>query len=512
MSKKIPLDHQKRILNCIISRNNQELTMQEEKKNSWSHQSGYIWALIGSAVGFANILSFSAKAYFYGGGAFLIPFITAIAVLGVPLLCLEGVIGQYFNLPLVAAYEKVAGSFGKFFGWLAIITVTTIGGFYMLLTGWTVAYCYFTATDAIPNNSLAFLHDTFLQKSTGIADFGTFAAPMFICTMMIAFFAWYIVSHDIQSGIEKICSIFLPLLAILIAFLTILVMFLPGAWQGFAYYISPDFAVLANPRLWLDAFGQIFFSLSLGLGIITGYSRHADNSIDIGRSMALVVLGDFLVSCIAGFAVFGCIGYISHIQEVPFNTIVTSSSPFEMGFVIFPMILKTFGPLMYPIMGVLFFFCIFIAGITGVFSIIESCAGNIEVEFGYKRKKAVTIATVIMSSFAALFCMGNGQYIIGALDPMVCGFNMLVSGIAEIVCFMWISDKIKNNKVWVNAAHKRSFMFYSIYYFVPLCLLIVLVAASMHEWTTVLSYAKIVRWSWFTLAAAVAYGLSKNKK
>ena len=86
--------------------------MEHSKNNNWSHQSGYIWALIGSAVGFANILSFSSKAYFYGGGAFLVPFITAIIVLGIPLLCLEGVIGQHFNLPLVAAYEKVAGRMG----------------------------------------------------------------------------------------------------------------------------------------------------------------------------------------------------------------------------------------------------------------------------------------------------------------------------------------------------------------------------------------------------------------
>lgn len=486
--------------------------MEHSKNNNWSHQSGYIWALIGSAVGFANILSFSSKAYFYGGGAFLVPFITAIIVLGIPLLCLEGVIGQHFNLPLVAAYEKVAGRMGKFFGWLAIIAVTTIGGFYMLLTGWTVAYCYFTATDSIPNDSLAFLHESFLHKSASITDFGSFAGFMFLCTMIIAFFAWYIVSHDIRSGIEKICSIFLPILAVLISFLTILVMFLPGAWQGFGYYITPDFSVLANPRLWLDAFGQIFFSLSLGLGIITGYSRHADNTINIGRSMMLVVMGDFLVSCIAGFAVFGCIGYMSHIQEVPFNAIVTSSSPFEMGFVIFPTILKTFGSLVYPIVGVLFFFCIFIAGITGVFSIIESSAGNIEVEFGYKRATAVTIATIIMSSLAAIFCMGNGQYIIGALDPMVCGFNMLISGIAEIVFFMWLSQKINNNKVWITASGKRSLMYYSIFYVVPFCLFLVFITAIMHEWTGGMDYAKIVRWSWLALATVIAYALSTKKK
>src|SRR5581483_10475399 len=97
------------------------------EKSGWKGMSGYVWSLIGSAVGFANVLSFSAKAYFYGGGAFLVPFIIATAIIGIPLLCLEGIIGQHFNAPLVSAYNKVAGRIGKFFGWLAVMAVTTIG-------------------------------------------------------------------------------------------------------------------------------------------------------------------------------------------------------------------------------------------------------------------------------------------------------------------------------------------------------------------------------------------------
>lgn len=484
--------------------------MEITKKNSWAHQSGYIWALIGSAVGFANVLSFSSKAYFYGGGAFLIPFITAVIVLGIPLLCLEGIIGQHFNLPLVSAYAKVAGNNGKFFGWLAIIAVTTIGGFYILLTGWTIAYCYFTASNSIPSDALTFLNESFLHKSSGITDVGSFATFMFICTVIIGLIAWYIVSRDIRSGIEKICSVFLPILAFLITLFTLIVMFLPGAWIGFSHYIIPDFTVLKNSRLWLDAFGHIFFSLSLGLGIITGYSRHAGKSINIARSMIMVTLGDFIVSCSAGFAVFGCIGYLSFIKGIPFNTIVTSSSPFEMGFVIFPTILKTFGTILYPVIGALFFFCIFIAGITGVFSIIESCAGNIEVEFKFSRKKAVTIATAIMIGLAALFCMGNGQYIIGAIDPMVCGFNMLISGIAEIVFFVWLSPIIKNNKIWFKRSGSRSLLYYCVAYIVPLCLALVFVMALMHEWQGGINYAKIIRWGWLVGAGIIAFVLSKK--
>lgn len=483
----------------------------EAQKNTWASQSGYIWSLIGSAVGFANILSFSAKAYFYGGGAFLVPFTAAVVVLGIPLLCLEGVIGQYFHLPLVSAYGKVAGRIGKFFGWLAILAVTTIGGYYMLLTGWTLAYMYFTVTNSIPADTCTFLNESFLYKSAGIADFGNFAGFMFLCTAIIALFSWYVVSRNIRAGIERLCSIFLPMLAVIIAVFTIIVMFLPGAWNGFAHYIIPDFSVLSNPRLWLDAFGHIFFSLSLGLGIITGYSRHADSSINIARAMILVTLGDFLVSCIAGFAVFGCIGYMSNVQGIPFTSLVTSASPFEMGFVVFPTILKTFGCYLYPIIGLLFFFCIFIAGITGVFSIIESAAGNIEVEFGHSRITAVTIATTIMMGLAAVFCRGNGQYLIGAIDPMVSGFNMLISGIAEIVCFVWISRTINKHKVWFTSSGKRSLMYYSVRYVIPVLLVLVFMTAMIQELSGVMDCTKIIRWSWLIVASVIALVLACTK-
>jgi NSS family neurotransmitter:Na+ symporter len=481
----------------------------DNQKNTWSGQSGYILSLIGSAVGFANILSFSAKAYFYGGGAFLVPFVAAMMILGIPLLCLEGVIGQYFQLPLVSAYGKVAGRVGKFFGWLAVLAVTTIGGYYMLLTGWTVAYIYFTATDSIPADSCAFLNESFLFKSAGITEFGSFAGFMFVCTAAVALFSWYVVSRDIRSGIERLCSIFLPMLAIMVTIFTVVVMFLPGAGIGFAHYVIPDFAVLRNPRLWLDAFGHIFFSLSLGLGIVTGYSRHADKSINIGRSMLLVTLGDFVVSCIAGFAVFGCVGYMSHTQGIPFAQLVTSASPFEMGFVVFPNILKTFGCFLYPIVGVLFFFSIFIAGITGVFSIIESAAGNIEIEFGRTRRTAVTLATSAMAILAAIFCMGNGQYLIGAIDPMVSGFNMLISGIAEIICFMWVSHIINKHKVWFAPTGKRSLIYYSVRYVVPVLLIAVFITSMIQELSGALDYTHLVRWGWLIVATVIALMLAK---
>jgi neurotransmitter:Na+ symporter, NSS family len=477
---------------------------QNISQNTWQSHAGYVWALIGSAVGFANILSFSAKAYFHGGGAFLIPFTLAIIILGIPLLCLEGIIGQSFGLPLVSAYQKAAGSVGKYFGWLAIFAVTTIGGYYMLLTGWTIAYSYFSIANLIPADTVNFLNTTFLAKTGSIGIWGTLSVFEFACTALVALFAWVIVHQNVQSGIEKTCIIFLPMLTCIIIASAVVVCFLPGAFDGFYYYLTPDFARLLHPRIWLDAFGHIFFSLSLGLGIITGYSRHADKSINIYSSMMWVVIGDTLISFIAGFTIFGCIGYMSRMTGTPFTQIVTSDSPFEMGFVIFPIILKMFGPLMYRIISPLFFFCVFIAGITGVFSIIESTAGNFESEFGMSRRTAVSWSTGIMLCLAGIFCMGNGQYLVGAIDPMVAGFNMLISGIAETIIFMWCFGSIKNHPIWKSSNGNHSFMYYNLRYITPICLSVVFILSLINEINTGLSIEKYIRWGWLGAASVLA--------
>ncbi len=481
----------------------------EDRTNLWKGEAGYIWSMIGSAVGFANILGFSSKAYHHGGGAFLVPFIIALLVLGLPLLLLEGIVGQRFNLPLVSAFGKVAGIKGKFFGWLTVLGCLTIGGFYTVLTGWSVAYTYFAAADMIPGDSASFFKHTFLHDSGSLTVVGGFATYVFIFTLIAMAFAWWVMVRNIQSGVERICSIFLPLLGILISIFVVAVTFLPGAFTGFSYYLTPDFSRLSHPRIWLDAFGHLFFSLSLGLGIVTGYARHADVQISIPRAMFWVLVGDFVISLLSGFAIFGCVGYLSQNLGVPFESLVQSTSNFEMGFVIFPMILKTFGPFLSRVVGALFFFCVFIAGVTGVFSIIESVAGNIEIEFNKLRTVAVTQTVAIMTALSLIFCLGNGFHIVGALEPMVTGFNMLIGGIAEIVFFMFGSAVIMNDAIW-QYDERKTFAYLALRYLIIGILVAILFMAGLYEVQSGFGYPEMVRWGWFVLAGLCAALLARN--
>lgn len=466
--------------------------------------------MIGSAVGFANILSFSAHCYKNGGGAFLLPYILAYCVVGLPMLLLEGLIGQKTKLPIVSALGKIAGSKGRLLGWLAVFTCATIGGFYIVLTGYSVAYTYFSAAGTISTDTAFFFKHTFLHDSGSLATVGGLSVAVLLSTLIVIGITWVVLARNIQAGVEKLCSFFLPLLGILICLFLVAVFFLPGASIGFKHYLIPSFSAIKSFTLWRDVFGQLFFSLSLGIGIVTGYSRYNLPSFNIRKAMLRVAIGDFLISFFAGFVIFGALGYLSYKTGTPFSSIVTSDSAFEIGFVIFPTLLSHFGGVISHIIGPLFFFCVFIAGITGVFSIVESVAGNIETEFGKKRKVAVSIAMLMMCLLALPFCLGNGQHIIGTIAPMVLGNAMLIGGIGEIILFLWVSSTLKQDPIWLTD-RGPTFNHYCIKYAVLPLLVFSLLAALWQEFTSSVGLEGIIRLTWLAVVLGVGLFLSRKQ-
>ncbi len=243
------------------------------KANTWQSNAGYIMAMIGSAVGFANILSFSARCYYNGGGAFLIPLFVAVVILGLPLLILEGIIGQQFQLPLCLLTVKLPVKQASFFGWLAVLGVISIGSYYCVINAWTIAYIFYACMDMIPADTATFFNNTFLQDSGSLTIPGKISLPILFFTALISLFTWMVTVRNIKSGIEKFCSFFLPILFMLLVGFALFVAFLPGASDGFKFYLIPDFSKLMEPKIWLAAFGHVFFSFSVGLAIIVGYSR-----------------------------------------------------------------------------------------------------------------------------------------------------------------------------------------------------------------------------------------------
>jgi NSS family neurotransmitter:Na+ symporter len=473
-------------------------------ETGWKSQAGYIWSVLGSAVGFANILSFSSQAYKNGGGAFLIPYFLALFVLGIPLLIIEGVIGQRTGSPLVTAFSHVWGRVGKILGWLSVIACLTIGAFYIVLTGYSLAYSWFSATNAISEDTQSFFLNDFLHLTPSIKDFGSVSWWVLVPMVGTALLAYFVMARSVRDGIEKVCSIFMPLLALIVVGFAVFSSFLPGALAGWGHYLRPDFSRLFDPLLWRDVFGQLFFSLSLGLGIIVGYSRHTGKIANVPRALLYVALGDFAVSFVSGAAIFATLAHISHVQGIPFESLAASDSTFELGFIIFPQILKYLGPVFAQGVGALLFFSLFIAGLTGVFSIAESVAGNIEVEFGLSRKRAVKTALVCMAALGLFFCMGNASHLIDSLAPMVLGTNMLMGGLILIAAFQFSCLEISRDPVWRGRWNMNRLF---LRYLAPPILSIILIGNLSEEFVS-FDLAKTVRWAWFATALLLSGGLA----
>lgn len=484
--------------------------MAQQSVTTWKSSTGFIWSMIGSAVGFANLLSFSAQCYKNGGGAFLIPYVAAMILLGLPMLLLEGVIGSRRGLPIVAIFGQEGGRAGKIFGWLAVIACASIGAFYVVLTGYSVAYAFFAGMGSIPSDTAYFFKETFLHDSGSIHRFGPLSWPIFGSTIAVCLISWLVLARNIRTGVEKICSIFLPMLFGITTLLAFASLFLPGAMEGMRHYLVPDWHRLTDPALWRDVFGQVFFSFSLGLGIVTGYARYADKATSIPRVMLWVAIGDFVISLIAGLAIFCCIGYLGHTKDIPFSEIISSDSSFEIGFVIFPKILQAFGFLGQPL-GVLFFFCVFIAGITGVFSIMESVMGNLQIEFRRSRFAAATITSLAMAGGSILFCFGNGQSILSALAPMVLGNNYLIGGLAEVAIFMYLCKSLRNDPIWFLGTRRR-LSYYLLRSFIPLILTVILVSSVTQELSQGWDASQLVRWGWLIGALILATLLSAKRQ
>ena len=476
----------------------------------WNSEAGYIWSMIGSAVGFANILSFGAKSYENGGGVFLIPLIIAVLLLGLPMLILEGVVGKSFQEPLVPSFGKILGTKGKFLAWPTIFGVITIGGFYTVLNTWSLAYVWFSLSSSIPQNTENFFYQDFLGISSSVAELGDFSWLIGIGSLSLLTLIYKINSSPIASGIERLSKVFLPILMGLLGLFLIGAFFLPGATIGISYLLTPDFSALASSKLWLSAFGHVFFSLSIGLAIISGYSAYTNQKINIVRSMSLVVIGDLFTSLISAFVIFACLGHLSVTTGKPFADVVSYSS-FGLGFVVFPKLFQSFPEPFASLFGTLFFFSLFLAGITGLMSIIEAAVGNITKEFSLTRNKATFYVCLLVGILALGFSFGNGVHLMDILDYMAAGVNVLLSGLLQIFVFLYATKVFSNKKEWL-IGNRKAFYFYSLKYFSPLMILLILSYRICDDFLTPFELAKAIRWGWFALVILGSYLLTTRRE
>lgn len=421
-------------------------------RERWGTKLGVVLAVAGSAVGLGNFLRFPVQAANNGGGAFMIPYLVALVVVGIPLMWVEWTVGRYGG---GFGHSSAPGIFQslwrknpamKYIGVLGILGPLIIYMYYVYIESWTLAYSFYSLSGKLGHTSDTDMLTSFLKGFQGIENNDYFsgvgiALIFFVITFAINIAITY---FGIRGGIEKICRIAMPALLIFGILLAVRVLTLDwGSFSGLGHLWNPDFSSLKSPKVWLAATGQLFFTLSLGMGVILSYSSFLRQTDDVPLSgltaastneFAEVVLGGSIVIP-AAFILMGPM-----VLEK-----IASGGPFDLPFVTMSAIFGTitFG----QFFCFLWFFMLFLAGVTSSISLTQPVVGFLQDEFNLSRKKAVMIfavSTFILCQPAVWF------YKHGVLfDLDFWGGNLIIvlGATIEIVLVAWIFGI---NKTWTE--------------------------------------------------------------
>lgn len=403
-------------------------------ENKWGSNITFVLAMIGSAVGLGNIWRYPYVLYSNGGGAFYIPYLVAIVTLAIPFLILEYGVGYNYQSSFTKAIVKLKPKF-EFYGWILPVVVFIMTVYYSTIIGWDGIYLFlsfFKGWGADPNT---YLNVNLLQATDSLS--GVFNFIPFIAVFMLVgwFIVWFISHKNLDEGLGKVCKIFVPLLFVVTLFIVIFSLTLPGASIGLAELFNPDWSRLWHFDIWMAAFGQIFFSLSLGMGAGFTYASYTNDDIDLISSGLIVILANCAFENFAALGVFSILGYMSIQSGTPVSEIVSQGT--TLIFVAYPQVFNILGTLGL-ILGPLFFFTVYIAGITSMLSSFEVLSISIQNKFALTRYKATLILCVVGGITSMVYATSAGGYILGIADIFVNNIVIILSVFVECILFAWV--------------------------------------------------------------------------
>lgn len=424
------------------------------KRERWDSRTVFILAAIGSAIGLGNVWRYPYVAYANGGGAFLIPYFVALLCCGLPILILEMGVGQYFQAGASTAFKRARPWF-EFVGWWAILIATVITFYYCAIMAYAFSYLFyaFTVEWAQPSQNPAIqqlvsegstLQEAFFKvqvqnRSAGIEQIGSIQFPLLVGLILTWLWIYYSIRKGVKS-VGKMVMITVPLPFILLFIIFFRAVSLPGAMDGLVAYLTPKWEALGNPSVWAAAVGQIFFSLSVGFGVMTAYASFRPKKADIVNSALITGLSNSGTEFFAGFAVFSVLGFLAHQLSIESGTLVTVdkvvSGGFGLAFVTFPTAIHEMGGWAVPI-GVMFFLMLLTLGIDSAFSLVEAASTAISDELQIDRHKVTIWLCWIGAIAGLLFITQAGFYWLDVVDHWMNAWGLVIIGFLEVVFFGW---------------------------------------------------------------------------
>ena len=446
------------------------MAIQNKQRDGFNSKLGVVAAAAGSAIGLGNIYRFPCELGENGGAAFLLVYLGIVLVLGVPVMLSELVIGRRSQRNAVGAFKKLAPKTAwPIVGYIGVLCGLLIFAFYSTVAGWTLEYIVKALTNSFKGKDLAAIEQDFSNfQNEGWRN------VMWQCVFI--FITGFVVYKGIQNGIEKYSKVLMPLLLFILIVLGVRSMLLPGAEKGLAFLFKPDFSKITGGVL-ISALGQVFFSLSVGMGTLITYGSYIKKSDNMTSTAFMVTLSDTLVAVLAGIVIFpAAFSFGIHPEAgmgLVFNTLPMIFNQMTGGYVF----------------CLIFFVLLAIAALTSTISLLEVPVAFLSEEFHLKRHTATVLAcalTMLLGLFASLSLQQDSPLVVGGmkvfdgLDLITSKVLLPLGGLLIVIFVGWKLGKTKffeeiTNEGTIKAGLKK-LIFFIIRYVAPLAIAVIFIS------------------------------------
>lgn len=405
----------------------------KNEQQKWDSSLAFLMAMIGAAVGLGNIWRFSYVLYSNGGGAFFIPYFTAILIMGIPFLILEYGIGFSFKKSFARILEHIKPKL-EIIGWILALLVFIVCCYYLVIVAWDLIYLVGSPFQIWGNNPGLF----FSQSVGGGSDIGGIERvilPAVVGVAVMWIIIWFISHRSVEKGIGKVSKFLIPLLFIIMGIIVVFAFTLPGHELGIDVLLQPDWSSLTHVDIWISAFAQIIFSLSMGQAIAITYASYLDKNARLNDYVLLVVGSNSGFEIFTAFGVFAILGFMAVNSGIPIDQLIAEGT--SLIFIVFPTIFDAMGGI-GKILGPLFFLAILFAGITSAVGFFEPLANSLADKFRISRKRAATILCIIGFLISLCFTSGIGSYLVSIVDGFVNEFGILFIIALQCIIFGWL--------------------------------------------------------------------------
>jgi NSS family neurotransmitter:Na+ symporter len=484
-------------------------------KERWASRIGLVLAMAGNAVGLGNFLRFPAQAAKNGGGAFLIPYFVALLVVGLPLVWIEWTMGrfggQHGHHSTPGIFDAMGKRrFWKYLGVFGLWSNLIIAAFYLYIESWCLGYAGYSLMNGFASiTGEAFFHRLTGDTPNSIVAISGFGMVLFAGCIALNVF---ILSQGLAKGIEIVSKIGMPILIVFAAVLAVRGLMISPTTDphsvasplvGLNFVWEPKFDSLANPAVWLAAAGQIFFTLSIGMGSMHCYASYLRKDDDVTLNGSAGAWTNELCEVVLGGSILIPIA-VAYLGLEVVQSKVAGGSGFGLGFMVFPALFQNWGTFA-PLAGFMWFGLLFFAAITSSLAMGQPIMAFLQDEFGYSRAKSALFFGLMLLPLALPVAMLNSKSFFDEFDYWAGTFALVVMAVCESVLFCWVFGVTRGWDEMMRGADLKipRIFFYVMKFVTPTFLILILVASIFKPQAGWDGYAKAIAagdslpaWEW----------------